>query len=219
MQFYLIPKWFFGFDIALELFFGVITLLVAIYSLYIYKLSAQRECRLFGLGFVAISLSYFIWGAINAFISYALNENTITVPLSNLSFLGYVGVYSYILFHILGLTILAYMTLNLKGNRSYVLFTSLPLLLVIFSQHKAIAFYFVSSFLLLFVTVHYFLEHRDKKNLTTLFSFFAFVLIFLGNVNFTFAAIHQSPYVIGHVLELLGYLFILVSFVLTVLKR
>ena len=219
MQFYLIPKWFFGFDIALELFFGIITLLVAVYSLYIYKLSAQRECKFFGLSFIAISVSYFLWSAINAFITSVLNDGTRTISINELSFIGFVGVYSHILLHVLGLATLAYMTLNVRGNRGYILFTSLPLLLVVFSTQKAVAFYFVSSFLLMFVAVHYILEHRDKKRLTTLFLLFAFVLIFLGNVNFTFSAIRETPYVIGHLLEALGYVFVLVSFILTIRKR
>ncbi len=217
-QLYLIPQWFFGVDIALEIIFGLITLSVALYSLHIYRLSYQRECKLLALGFASISLAYFVWSFINLFIVSNLADGTRALTLGSLSFLGSLGVYGHILLLTLGFATLAYMTLDVRGYRSYALFVTLPLLVIIFSAYKALAFYFILSFLVFYLVIHYVLEYSRKRRQTTLLLLVAFILILIGNVSFTFAAIRQVHYVIGHALELAGYLLVLASFIITLSK-
>ena len=57
---FLIPKWFFGYGVAFELIFAIITLAVALYSFKVYKLSNQNQPKLFGIAFLFFSISYFI---------------------------------------------------------------------------------------------------------------------------------------------------------------
>ena len=217
-QLYLVPRWFFGVDVVLEIIFGIVTLLVALYSFHIYRLCYQRECRLLGFGFLSISLSYFLWSFINLFITSRLNDGSFALNLEPLSRLGLFGVYAHILLLTLGLATLAYTTLKSGSYRSYSLFATLPLLVIIFSAQKALAFYFVSSFLLLYLVLHYGIEYRNARRQTTFLLFLAFILIFVGNVSFTFSTLQNIHYVIGHLLELVGYVFILSSFLITLNK-
>lgn len=212
---YLIPHWFFGVGVALEIVFGLIAATIALYSLHIYRLSFQRECKLLGLGFTAIALSYFVWSFINLFIISRLNDGTFALNLEQLSLWGMSGVYVHILLLTLGLATLAYMTLKANGYRSYLLFASLPLLVVIFSYDKAAAFYFVSSFLALYVVIHYALEFYRTRRDTVFLLLLAFLFILAGNVSFTFAAVRQVHYVVGHALELVGYLLVMASFIIS----
>ena len=65
--FYLVPSWFFGYGIALEIIFGIVTALVALLSMKVYNLCEQRECKLMGLAFSSIAISYFILPLVNLF--------------------------------------------------------------------------------------------------------------------------------------------------------
>lgn len=213
-QFYLVPKWFFGYDIALELIFGVITLLIALYSFRIYRLSAQRECKVIGWGFLSMSFGYFTWSALNLYITSRLNAPGLDVPLEHLFSMAVIGVSAHILFIVMGLATLAYMALSGKSNRLYAVLVTLSLLIVVFAFNKALAFYFISSFLLFLVLLHYFAVYTKHKHQGTLLLLLAFFFIFLGNVVFIFATFHAFPYFAGHVFHLFGYLLALASLIL-----
>ncbi len=212
---YLVPRWFFGFDVFLELVFALVTLGVSLYSLRIYYLSGQRECKVFGAGFLLISFAYLIWSGLNLFISARFGDGARELSFEQITYLGTMGVYAYVLFFTLGLATLAYMTLGSKRQLTYVLVATLSVLAIVFSSYKALAFYFISSFLLLFVVMYYVDLYRTTRRNSNFFVLVAFVLLFLGTVDFIFAALHNVHYVIGHILSLIGYGFILVSFIST----
>lgn len=212
---YLVPHWFFGFDIFLEFIFALVTLGVALYSLRIYSLSGQNECRVFGAGFIFISLAHFLWAGVNLFIASRVSEGRLVLSLDQLSVLGALGVYSYVLLSTVGFATLAYMTLGSRKQRTYVLICTLSLLAIVFSQYKALAFYFVSSFLLLFVVAYYIDVYRSTHKTSNFLVLFATIFIFLGTVDFIFATLQEVHYVIGHILYLFGYALILISFIST----
>lgn len=211
-QFYLIPSWFFGLGIVLELLFGLITLAVAFYSFKVYRYCLQRNCKLFGWSFLALALSYFLWAAMTAYAFFKLKTAESVVPLADFSSIISLGVYSHAFFFIIGLATMTYMTFNIKSQRVYTLFISILLISLIFSAQKIIAFYFLSSLLLFYIVLFYFLEYeKGKKNqLMTI----AFLFLLIGSIDFTFSAVHHVPYVVGHILFFVGYLFILINFIL-----
>lgn len=216
MQFYLVPRWFFGFDIALELLFAVITFLVAAYALYMYKLSAERDCKLLGFGFISIALSYVTWGFLNFFLLTRLSDSSRVLVLERLSLVGFLVLYGHIIFMLLGLATLAYLTFKVKSYRVYSLFASLPLIMVFFSKSAPLAFYFVSAVLLFYIMLHYIIKYESVQRATTLLVLIGFIFLFAGAVGFTLATLYHGSYVAGHLLQLLGYLFILLGFVKTV---
>ncbi len=216
MQFYLVPRWFFGFDIALELLFAVITLLVSAYAFYMYKLSAERHCKLLGFGFLSIAFSYITWGILNFFLLTRLSDSSRVLVLEGLNLIGFFVLYGHIIFMLLGLATLAYLTFRVRSYRVYSLFASLPLIMVLFSKHAALAFYFVSAVLLFYITLHYFIKYSSIKRTTTLLVLIGFLFLFAGAVGFTLATLYHGSYVAGHLLQFLGYLFILLGFVKTV---
>lgn len=212
-QFYLVPRWFFGYDIALEIIFGVITLLLALYSFRIYRLSTLRESRVLGWGFLSMSLGYFAWSALNLYVTSRLNASGLDISLQHLFSIASLGVSAHIFFLVMGSATLAYMALSGRSNLLYSTLLTLSLLIIVFAFNKALAFYFVSSFLLFLVLIHYVSVYRRRHHPGTLLLLFAFFFIFAGNVVFIFATLHAFPYVIGHLLQLLGYLLALVSLI------
>lgn len=216
-KFYIVPQWFFGYDIAFEILFGVITLLIALYSFRIYRLSCQRECRLLGGGFLLISLGYFTWSALNLYVANQLDSSALEIPLRQVTSLAALGVWAHVGFLVGGAATLAYMTLPARSERAYTIFVTLSLLVVVFALKKALAFYFVSSFLMFIVLSHYFMTYLKYRHRGTLLMFFAFFFVFLGNVDFIFATLHPLHYFVGHVFHFIGYIFAFVS-LLSVLR-
>ncbi len=210
--FYLTPDWFFGFDIFLELIFGIIAAFIAYYSFKVYKLCDQKECWLLGLAFSAISLSYFIWPLLNLF-SIAGIASRGPLDLAKLPFFVVLSLYAHILFFILGLVTLVYVTFNVKNQRVYTLLASLSVIVVIFSSQPALAFNFVSALLLFYIAIFYgrrFFKNRNERHFLI---FFAFVILFLARASLAFSLAHQFPYVINHAGELVAYVLIMVSLI------
>jgi len=213
-QLYLIPQWFFGYGIALELIFAAITFIVAVYAFKMYKLSYEKSCQVLGAGFLLISAAYATWSLVNIYFFLTL-RNLGYVSLDEITSLGVFGVYAYVIFSILGLTTLVYLTLKTKSYRVFSTIATLSLLVFIFAAQKALAFYFVSSFLILLVFIHYFKEYSRGKKKSTFLLMIAFLFLLISNLDFTLATIQDVHYVVGHVLSLFAYILIFSSFIMT----
>lgn len=216
---YLVPKWFFGYDVILELAFAVITLIVGIYAFKIYKLSGQGQSKLFGIAFLFISVSYFIQSFLNFAIISKIDENICAaLKINSVNVLNSIGLYAYALFFITGLLTLAYMTLGVKSAKIYSLSIIIIILSLLFTPNELYLFYFLSSVLLAYIFAHYFVNYLNNKKLNTLLVLIAFAFLLFGNIHFIFSVNHSMYYVIGHFLELIAYMLILVNLVLVVKK-
>ena len=154
---YLAPRWFFGYDVMLELAFAVITLIVGIYAFKVYKLSGQRQSKLFGIAFLFISVSYFIQSFLNFAIISKLNEKICTaLKINSVDVLNSIGLYAYMLFFITGLITLVYMTLRFKSVKTYSLSLIIIILSLLFTSNSLHLFYLLSSILLIYIFIHYF---------------------------------------------------------------
>jgi hypothetical protein len=212
---FLIPRWFFGYGVAFELIFAIITLAVALYSFKVYKLSNQNQPRLFGIAFLFFSISYFIQSILNYFIISEIAQNISTVmKLQSVTWFNAIGLYVHMFFFIVGLVTLAYMTLKIKSPKTFALLIIMFLLTFFLIDDKIPLFYVMSSLLLIFISIHYllnFVENRKPRNFLVLV---AFLLLLFGNLHFIFAVNHTIYYVIGHFLDLTAYILILVNLLL-----
>jgi hypothetical protein len=206
---YLVPQWFFGFDIALEVLFGIITLIVAISAYRIYKISEEKSMKNFGTGFLFVALSYIAWAIVNLNLLIEAHEGPMGISPMTFVLVGSIGIYAHMLLLAIGLITLVYATLGIKSPRTYYLMLGLGLLVVVSSFDKITTFRIISVFLLSYIVYHFFLQWREHKNKNLLYNFIAFTLLLASNLDFAFAGNYYSSYVIGHVLELFAYLIIL----------
>ncbi len=197
---YSVPKWFLGFDLAFEILFGLITLLAAFYSLKIYRLCRQKEFFLLSAAFTSLAMSYFTFPILNALL-----------PNSSYSFVLISGMYLYIIFFLVGLSTLAYLTFNSDNYRLYALITSLSIVTVIFSSQAILAFNFVSAVLLFYACLYYGSRCARKTNKNSFLILGAFILLFFARVGFVFATINRIPYVAGHLIEFSAYIIIAIA--------
>lgn len=216
---FLIPEWFFQYGMFFEFAFAIITLVVGLFAFKIYKLSNQKQSKLFGVAFIFISIHYFIQSFLNFLIVYKLNENICNLmKIQSVNTLNILGIYSHMFFFVVGLIILVYMTLKIKSIETFSLLLILPLISVIFSSNKLYIFYAIASVLLIYISIYYLKNYLKNKQPKTLLVLIAFLFLLFGNIHFIFSVDHAIYYSIGHILELIAYSLILLNMFL-ILKK
>jgi hypothetical protein len=213
------PPWFLGFDILLELLFFIITLIISVFAFKVYKKTYQKSILLFATGFFLISLSYLIQSLFNFFALSKLNENIcVVINIRSVLFFNFMGIIAHIIFMILGLSLLTYMTLKIEKKRSFLLILLLPTLGLIFSKDLVNTFFMYSTLFLSFLLYHFIKNYIKKKDNKSLLIASSFVLLFIGNIYFILLPTNSLFYALGHIVNLVAYILIICNFYL-VLKR
>lgn len=212
---YFSPKWFFGYDVVLEIVFALVTLLLALFAFRIYEVSKERQIKHFTIAFALISISYFVKSIFNFLIIYdisaALSNTIFAVPLNIVESFGN---YAHAFFMTTGLLVLVYMTLRIKSWRTFALMAILSFF-YLFTGQTSFHFFLLSTVYFGFILWYYVRNYLKKKSKVTLVVSIAFLFLLLGNVEFVLVTRLQPIFhVIGHFFELFGYLFILWSFYL-----
>jgi len=215
---YLVPNWFFSYSIGLEIAFALITILVASYSFRIYNLCKEKEYKHFGIGFIFIAVSYLVWAFVNLFLLDKISSGVQALTLQEFVSIGSVGIYVYMLFTLIGLATLAYITLKTNNNKIYALMIIISIVALTFSLNKAITFHLLSAIFLIFLISHFFIHYLKTKKHKNLLIPIAFVLLLASHIHFIFAINHYVYYVAGHITELIAYLMILGRLILIARK-
>jgi hypothetical protein len=216
---YFVPNWFLGYDMLFELAFAIIALIVALYAFKIYKLSGQKQSRLFGISFLFVSLSYFLQSLLNFLIVTKLNTNVCqALRISSVELLNTFGIYMHIIFFLAGLVILTYMTLKIRSPKTLSLLFILTFLFLLLGSNRHYLFYVLSSILFIYIVIHYLVNYLKQKHYNTLLVLVAFIFLLFGSIHFIFSVNHGLYYVIGHFLEFFAYLLILINLILVVKK-
>ncbi len=213
---YIIPNWFFGFDIAMELLFSLITFLVVIFAYRIGYFTKERKIKLFGTSFLLIGLSYIVWAGINFWFVNLGPEGVRELSIQSITLIGVLSLYAYMILFTAGLVSLAYLVCDTKKGIVYYLVFGLSLLVIFSSYYKLISFRILSIFLISVITYHYFEEYLRNKNKKSFLVLIAFLFLFSSSVVFVFSAIYYQAYVAGHILELVAYLLILINLIRSV---
>lgn len=212
---YLSPSWFFGYDVALEFLFAVISLMVALFAFKMYKATNQNQIKLFGISFSFISVSYFIQSIFNYLIISKANENICRAfKIQSIAWFDAIGLYTHILFMIVGLVVLVYMTFRTEKTRILWLMLSTSLLAIFLSLNTVHMFFLFSTIYLVLLSWHFITNYLQNKQKKTLLIAVSFLFMLFGSMHFLLSLNHQLFYAIGHVLELIAYLLILLNFYL-----
>ena len=213
---YLVPGWFIGYNIVLQMAFAVITFFVSVFSYKISVLSGQRQPRLFSIAFRFLSIGYFIEALFNFLILFRLNEN-ISLALKLMSFTVFttIIIYAHIILFTIGLVTLTYMTLRIKKVRSYWLLLIISILPFLFVEEPLLFYHILSAIFLIYIFIHYVSNFVHRKKANTLLVLIAFGFLLLSSIGFIFAVnMSEIYYAAGHFLELIAYLLILVNLIL-----
>lgn len=210
---YTIPNWFFGYDIAFELLFAIITLSVAFYAWKVYNISKEREFGLMSVAFTFIGLSFISWSIINMFLVEELNETTRILMLNEITIFSVLGVYSHILLFMCGLITLFHMTVKKGSDKMYALMVAISVLGILFAMNKTVAVYSFSSLILAFIVYYYTKNYIDSKSAGSFAILFSFGLLFVASLLMLFSNFPYSVYVIAHVFEFVAFSTILITLI------
>lgn len=213
------PSWFYGYDVALELFFAIISIVVAGLAFRIYKKTSQRNVALFGTSFLFIGVSYFIQSIINFLILSKLNEHVCrAIKIQSISAFNNVGLLVHVLFMTIGLSVLVYLTCKQEKIRMLLLLILISVFGIFLSKNLLYTFYLFSTMFLILISWHFISNYLKNKKPQTLLIAIAFLFLLFGNFHFLVSVNHQLFYVLGHILELIAYILILLNYYL-VLKK
>jgi len=214
-----VPEWFFVYGLVFGLAFAIITLAVSLYSFKIYRLSNQKQSKLFGTAFLLFSISYFIQFFLNLAIFSELNERILNlIEFQNLITLNTLSIFVHMILFTFGLVTLIYMILNVKNKWIYSGMMLISVLFLLISANKINFFFILSSLLLIIILIYYFQHSIKHKSSRSVLMIVAFFLLMIGHIHFIFLINHEIEYVLGSFLELAAYILILVNF-LRVLKK
>ena len=208
----LTPEWFYGYNIVLEVLFAVITFFVSFYAWKIYKISEERNIRLFSLAFTFIALSYVARALLNLIILLKLDDEICgVIKLQNIYLLNLFGTYIYSILFLIGLLLLAYIALKIYSLQTFILLFLLVFTSLYFTPFKTFMLYLLSLVLLGFIMVYYFSNYIKNRKPTTLLVLIAMIMLSVAYVCFIFAMNNALYYFMGHILEMIAYIVILVN--------
>jgi len=214
------PKWFYGKDIAIDVVSIFVLSLIAFFSMQYYKLNKRNKKHLFlSISFFLIALSFLFKIATNFTIYYRMLETrhfgffTLTYSASKSSnVLFFIGFLMYRMLMLLGFYILY--SIYIKQNKVNIfLIIYLILISTYFSRSAYYIFHLTAIILLIIVSFKYLKNYRKTKHNTNRWLLYSFVLIAVSQIIFVFIKIHAIFYVIAELIQLLGYIGLLITFI------
>jgi hypothetical protein len=211
-----LPPWFASSEILIQLVFAFVTLFIAYYSYKVYKLSSQQPSLLYGLGFLGVSVSYFVQAILNFFVLRGVQSDQIIQAVTagamdHVIPLSVVAVVLHMILMTASFGLLAYVTLKSRGVKPLLLIWSLSFAALLFADKFTIAFYLICAILLLYITAQYYQRLDKYRTLSSLQVFLGFGMILLGMAQIGLALTFNLLYITGHFVALVGYLLLLWS--------
>ena len=205
-----IPEWFTISGIAIEIVFALVTLLIALYSYKIYKITNQEQTGLFSIAFASISLSYLIQAMMNSFI--VLGARNALDAIAPLVFpLSVIAVSLHVVLMLGGLALLAFVMLKEKNPEVFVLFLFLSFAGLLATKSLILTFYLLSSIYLVFITFRHYCRHKKQGTTNSLLVYLGFAFIFIGNFQLALSMFLGIFFLLGHITILIGYFLLLAS--------
>jgi len=207
----MVPKWFVGYTLGLELIFAIVTLCVSLLAFKVYKITKEREPKLFSIGFLSIFFSYIIWFALNLVALFELNESTEALNIGTAISLINLGAYAHLFFFMAGIITLTYTTLEIKSRRALAMISSIIFIVIILSESKTVLFYSISAVLILFLAVNYLIKYKVNNNPRLITMLTAFFFLFISMFELALSVNNRTHFVIGHVFMFVAYFLILIN--------
>ncbi len=222
IQYIFSPRWFYGIDIIFEAFSLIIVFLIARYGYKLYRVSNNKKHKYFSIFFFLIGVA-FLFKILSNFDIYYVHKST--VQIANTIFYFTTSHISEILFTI-GFSVFKFLTLLSffgllyltwkKNNEIFWLGLYFLIIVTIFSHSAYYIFHITMVVMLFFLFTRYYKNYKNspapsKSSLLIALSFF---IVFLSQVAFTTIPFTIIMYVVGEILQLMGYMLLLYDYIL-----
>jgi len=215
MEAYQIFSWFLKYDVGLRVAFAITTFLVFFFAYRMYKLTNKRELKIFSISFLVFSISYIITVLLNltAMLGYTKGMGRL-LKMHGMHGLKIFGFYAQGVLFLIGLVLLVYMATRIKDKKILLLLLGLTVIPMIVVPRPLMLFHTIAALLLAYVVVFYYSNYMRRKRRHALLVLLAFAFLFFGHLLFVFSVHKPVFHLLGDMLELVAYLFILANLLL-----
>lgn len=223
MSFVFGPKWFFGLDSGFEVIVAVITLLTAIYSLKVFFITKYRKYLYMTLAFIFISASYLLRAAGDYIVFSRITGRlpNVTAAISTVmtvpTFYS-LGIILHIFLMFSGFMILVALFLRIHNIRALSLLLALSFILAIFSRDAFVTYHVTLLIMLFYIVIHTINNYSKRRNFKSLLVAFSMSSLFAAQVFFLMLSLSPMYYVIGHCVQMFGWLMLLFNLILVNLE-
>jgi len=222
------PEWFYGFDSIIELIAIIVCVLLVYYSYRCFKLTKEKKYLYFSTAFLSLTFAFIskITGTLAIYkptITRTALGNSIHQAFTGLTpfYINALAFIAYIFFMLLGFMILFLIVSRLtwKNQRVVALLVYFVFIATWLSVIHYQLFYLTSFVLLLLITYHYYGNYREVKSEKAWFVLIAFGILLVSQAFFVFAVYSGIIYVLAELIQLLGFVYLLIPFILIFKKK
>ena len=222
------PKWFYGFDSVIEFIAIIVSVLLVYYSYKCFKLTKENKYLYFSTAFLSITFAFIakIIGTLAIYkptitrttIGSSIHQTFTSLTPYNINALAFT---TYIFFTLLGFMILFLIISKLtwKNQRVIALLIYFVFLATWISAVHYQLFYLTSFVLLLLITYSYYNNYIKIKSDKARFVTIAFGILLVSQAFFVFVIYSRTIYVLAELIQLLGFIYLLIPFILIFKKK
>ncbi|MEK6974682.1 MAG: hypothetical protein AABW41_05610 [Nanoarchaeota archaeon] len=213
------PEWFYGLDTLFETFSIIVSFLVGVLAYKIYKLTSQKKYLNFCTAFLMIAAALSFKIISNFVVFYKTVEKTFyglfTVTYTHsFDFINLASLYLFRVMFLIAFLIILINIYGIKDKKIISLIVFLSIVSIFFSNFTYLLFHLILALVIGFISFHYFKNYSSKKRRTALLVMLSFLAIFLSQLMFIFYVYQTGFYVLAETFQLLGFLFLLLAYVL-----
>ncbi len=222
------PKWFYGFDSVIELIAIIVSVLLVYYSYKCFKLTKENKYLYFSTAFLSLTFAFIakIIGTLAIYkpaITRSAVGSSIHQAFTGLTpyYINAIAFIMYMFFILLGFMILFLIISRLtwKNQRVVLLLVYFVFIATWLSVIHYQLFYITSFALLLLITYSYYQNYREVKTEKARFVLIAFGILLVSQAFFVFAIYSGIIYVLAELIQLLGFVYLLIPFMLIFKKK
>lgn len=222
------PHWFYGFDSIIEIIATITCILLIFYSYKCYKLTSENRYRYFSAAFLSLTVAFVskVIGSVAIYepvIKQTILGKTvqITFKAMTVSRVNAIAFVFYILFMILGFMILFLIVSRLSWKDKRVI--AMLVYFVFVASWLGVVhyqlFYFTTFAMLCLIAYSYATNYRDIKSKNSLLVAIAFSILLISHFFFVFVIYSRTLYVMAEIIQLIGFLCLLLPFILIFIKK
>jgi hypothetical protein len=220
IQFITSPDWFLGKDLLIDMLSVIVLFLIGFFSLRSYRINPTKKT------FVQLAASFFIISVsflfkvltnftlyLNVLQTHQIGQYSFTYQfLQPTDILFTIGSLIYRILTLIGLYLL-YSIYNPQPRSSKWLSIFLIVIAMYFSQESYYIFHLTSLFLLVLITSRYYTNLKETKSHSARLLAISFFVITLSHLGFCFIMLNPLLYVIAELIQLIGYIILLITFI------
>lgn len=222
------PKWFYGFDSIIELIAIIVCILLVYYSYKCFKLTKENKYLYFSTAFLSLTFAFIakIIGTLAIYkptitrsaLGSSIHQTFTSLTPYDINALAFIP---YIFFTLLGFVMLFLIISRLtwKNQRVIALLLYFVFLATWISIVHYQLFYLTSFVLLLLITYSYYRNYEEVKSEKARFVVIAFGILLVSQAFFVFAIYLEIIYVLAELIQLLGFVYLLIPFMLIFKKK